>query len=379
MKLPEAVHKNEDLHNVDSRMTRITDLYPTSLSVIGEEPEAYMTGRALAGEFEDTRPPREMMFSLLARAGPRRAWKSFAAYTKESFYQTNLINLKSIQEREELDIEGETAMLLDAYEDSLYLTHHQFFAVAPLFSWLRMLMRVNALDPAYLSKYYFLAADDARPPSEVLFDFGTDPYGTENLLMDYIYSVGQGEAQKWGNTITNVTLEYGDLDEGRLSTVQKSELSSLREGLADWIQRQEHVSEEVDWTDELFGEENKMAELFWPSGIQPITSDVVVGSPFFGDAMATSDLSCETEGTVFRYAAVTASDRAVCEKLGAANKAQIAVMSPTNTGLMPIQYTSLRSHKSYTGFYYGEDVDLVSRSYVGSTMVPVLLGYSVHQ
>jgi N-sulfoglucosamine sulfohydrolase len=85
MKLSEAVHKNEDLHNVDSRMTHITDLYPTSLSVIGEKPEAYMTGRALAGKFEDTSPPREMMFSLIARVGSRQAWKSFAAYTKNSF------------------------------------------------------------------------------------------------------------------------------------------------------------------------------------------------------------------------------------------------------------------------------------------------------
>jgi hypothetical protein len=128
------------------------------------------------------------------------------------------------------------------------------------------------------------------------------------------------------------------------------------------------MSEQVDWTDEFFGEENRMARLFWSGGVQPITSNVVIGSPFFGDAMVTSDLSCKTEGTVFRYAAVTASDRAVCEKLGAGNKDQIAVMSPTNSGLTPIQYTSLRNLRSYTGFYYGEDANLVSRSYSMSVL-----------
>lgn len=359
MEIPEAVHKNDDLHNVDSRMAHITDLYPTSLSVIGKIPESYMTGRALAGKFEDTRPPREMMFSLLARLGATQAWKSFAAYTKNTFYQTNLINLKSIQDREELDIEGDAAMLLDAYEGSLFLAHFEIFAAAPIFERLRKLMRVNALNAAYPSKYYFLAADDARPPSECLFDFRTDPYGTENLLMDYTYSVDQGEIiQKWGNNVTNVTLEYGDVDEDRLNMDQKSDLSNLRSGLKEWIKASTYLSEEVDWTDELYGEENRMAELFWPGGKQPITSDVVIGSPLFDGDVVTSDLFSETDGTVFRYAAVDSSDRAVCEKLGADNKANIEVMSPTDSGLTPTEYTSFRNKKIYTGFLYGHDVGL---------------------
>mmetsp|Transcript_21293 Transcript_21293/g.24294 ORF Transcript_21293/g.24294 Transcript_21293/m.24294 type:complete len:1052 (-) Transcript_21293:165-3320(-) len=356
--MSETVHKNNDLHNIDSRMAHITDIYPTSLSVIGKEPELYMTGRALAGKYEDTSPPREMMFSLLARVSDQHAWKSFAAYTKDSFYQTNLININSIQDREQLDNEGEAAMIMDAYTQSLYLSQTSFF-VAPIFDRLRKLMRVNALDPTYLSKYYFLAADDARPPSELMFDLRTDPYGTENLLMDYIYSVGQGEiVQKWGNTITNVTLAYGDVSEDRLSMGQKSDLSNLRKGLKEWIGKNTYVSEEVDWTDELFGEENRMAELFWPGGIQPITSDVVVGSPFFHDDVVKSNLSSETDGTVFRHASVSATNRAVCEKLGAENKANIDIMSPVNSGLTPTEYTSIRNQKTYSGFLYGENVNL---------------------
>ena len=74
----------------------------------------------------------------------------------------------------------------------------------------------------------------------------------------------------------------------------------------DW--KNMHVSEEVDWTDELFGEENRMAELFWPDGTQPVTSDVVVGSPFFDDDVVKSNLFSETDGTVFRYASVNATN-----------------------------------------------------------------------
>jgi hypothetical protein len=86
----------------DDQMCGIVDLYPTTLSVLGLEPEAYMSGRALAGEYRTKDKERDVMFAMIARVGAGHGKTSFAAFTKDFFYQRHLLTRESIQEREGL-------------------------------------------------------------------------------------------------------------------------------------------------------------------------------------------------------------------------------------------------------------------------------------
>eukprot|EP00040_Diaphanoeca_grandis_P029242 m.170865 g.170865 ORF g.170865 m.170865 type:complete len:600 (-) comp31623_c0_seq1:60-1859(-) len=352
-------------------MTAITDLYPTTLSVLGVEPDSYLEGRALAGDFLDTRPERDTMFALLQRVGPKQAWKTFSAFTKEFYYQENWLNEDAIEERAELDIEGEIAMLTDALSDSTYRSHTNFFATAPLFEQLKKLMRLNAFNSSYDEKYNMLTADDQRPPPQVLFDLRSDSYGTNNLLYDYEYTVETSTTvQKWGNNVAKVTVDYGDLDETNLDTDQAAGLAKLRSALPEWIATQAWISDEIDWSDSLFGEENAMGATFWPGGVQPETTDPTFDRPLTnrddGDS-AIVKVKSATDGAVMRYAAVTTDGLVPCEQLGADIKASLPEMDISNSGLPVVSYTSKRNSQTYTGVQYGSNVgrDVVLSWFIG--------------
>jgi len=360
-RLPDAVHKNGDDHNIDERMAGIIDLFPTTLSVIGVEPLPYLEGRALAGDFLDTRPERDIMFALLSRVSSKQAWKTFSAFSKEFYYQENWLHKDALEDRASLDIEGELAMITDAMVDSKYTSHMNFFAKAPIFERLQKLMRVNALNATYKTKYYALTADEQRPPPQCLFDLRSDSDGTKNLLHEYTYNIGMGSTiEKWGNKVKNVTVEYGPLDETGLDDSQSSALAKLRSSLSSWIDSQKWVANKVDWTDSLFGEENKMGEVFWPGGIQPQTA-----APFFSkprainerEDIALVELSSLTPGTVFRHAAVISADLEKCEQIGSGIKKLMPEMSILSSGLPAIEYTSMRNGLKYMGYYYGVDVN----------------------
>mgnify|MGYP005668500847 CR=1 FL=1 len=46
----------------------------------------------------------------------------------------------------------------------------------------------------------------------------------------------------------------------------------LKQNTEDWVDSLSYVTPGIDWSDGLNGEENKMAETFWPTGTQEKTA-----------------------------------------------------------------------------------------------------------
>jgi hypothetical protein len=336
----------EDGYNEDNRLMPMKDAYPTLMSILGIEPEPWMEGVAKAGMYEDVDFDYDALFSMVARESSLQGWKSFAAYNKEFYYQLHTLTLEVIEEREASGLSS-AAVIEDAKHDALYANRYAAFK-SPTFARLKRLMYINAENDSYPDQYRFLCADDARPPSEVLFDLRTDKWARTNLLREYIYTPVYGTTmQTWGNFVEKVTLDYGPQDLTRLDDYQLENYNSLRSALLEWVDDLTYVTSGVDWEDGLYGEENKMAIQMWPDGTQPPTADVDIDEE-------TGEMSCETEGSVFRYSVNSLEDRTKCEALGPTAKEEIEVMTPYDSGIELTDYVSLRNGRSYKGYIYDD-------------------------
>lgn len=151
-------------------------------------------------------------------------------------------------------------------------------------------------------------------------------------------------------------MDYGPQDLTRLDDYQLENYNALSTALAEWVDSLKYVTIGVDWDDGLFGEENKMALMMWPDGTQPPTLDVDIDEE-------TGELSCETEGSVFRYSVNSMEERNKCEALGLTAKSEIEVMTPRNSGVPVVDYVSARNGRSYNGFMYddasGRDLSVI--------------------
>jgi len=344
--LSPSIVKGADGYNEDPRLMAMKDTYPTLMSILGIEPEPWMEGVAKAGMYEDVDFEYDALFSMVARESTIQGWKSFAAYNKEFYYQYHTLTMEAIEAREATGL-STAAEIADAKHDSLYANRYAAFK-SPTFARLKRLMYINAENSAYPDQYRFLCADDARPPSEVLFDLRTDKYARTNLLREYIYTPVYGTTmQTWGNFVEKVTLDYGPQDLSRLDDYQLENYNSLKSALMEWIDGLNYVTSELDWDDGLYGEENKMALQFWPDGTQPPTADIEMDEE-------TGELSCESEGAVFRYSVNSLEERTECESLGPTAKDEIEVMTPYDSGLPVIDYVSARNGRSYKGYLYDD-------------------------
>jgi hypothetical protein len=218
-------------------------------------------------------------------------------------------------------------------------------------------MLVNANDLSYSDKYKFITADDAIPPPEAFFDLKADPSATESLLQKYNYKVESSDVlQRWGDNVNNATLTYGPNLESELSKKEQNALRFLRGELDALIESQTWVQGELDWDENLWGEENKMARAFWPNGGQPDTTPVgvsVLGRTHEEDDFKVG-LANYTPDTVFRYSVVIPLERNSCERLVDNAKDSILAMTITNSGVEQHQYTSRRNEKEYRGYIYSE-------------------------
>ena len=88
MAMPSSVVRDSKGHNVDHQLAQLSDLLPTTLSVLGMPPPAHVDGRALLGPYASSKPPRDIVFSSLSRL-QSRDWKTHVAITKEYVYQVN--------------------------------------------------------------------------------------------------------------------------------------------------------------------------------------------------------------------------------------------------------------------------------------------------
>jgi len=341
-----SVGEGIDGYPSDDRLMPMIDAFPTLVSILGIEPEPWMEGVARAGMFEVVGFEYDQIFSMVAREVQVQGWKSFAAYNKEFYFQKHTLNMEAIEARE---AEGEDpAVIADAMSDALYANRYSGFR-SPTFARLIRLMYINAENAVYPSAYRFLTASDARPPPEVLFDMRTDPYGTTNLLREYIYTPVYGTTlQSWGNFVTEINLSYGPVDLSRLDDYQLENYNKLRDALEEWVDGLKYVTSELDWSEALYGEENKMARQFWPDGTYPVTADPTVDAE-------TGEIMSETEGSVFQVAVMNAEDRAQYEFFGPDAKDEIEFMSPLNSGMTAESYTSVRNGRDYMGFLYDGD------------------------
>ena len=245
-KLPKSVRprSDESPYLVDDRMTSILDLFPTTLSVLGVSPPDWIkAGLPLAGEYA-VEKTRDVMFAIVQRLGELAGWKSFAAFTKAFHYQRNLVTEETISDYVELVPEEALAAALgNVPANSLLESRFDVFAASPIFDRVRRLLRINGdRDLDFVRKYGMIAADEATAPAESLYDLQEDPFGMQNLIVNYTYDVTLSDTvQPWGNNVSNIHLEYGPVDESVLSASQSAALNDLRVALDDWIESQTWV------------------------------------------------------------------------------------------------------------------------------------------
>jgi hypothetical protein len=115
----------------DDQMCGFVDLYPTTLSVLGQKPEACTFGRALAGEYRTKDKERDVIFALIARVGAGHGKTSFDAFTKDLFYQRHLLTRESVQEREGIE---PAQVIQDAHSTARYDAFITYFQQLPCIS-----------------------------------------------------------------------------------------------------------------------------------------------------------------------------------------------------------------------------------------------------
>jgi len=343
-----SVETGPDGYLTDTRMMPMKDAFPTILSILGKEPEPWMKGKARAGKFEEVGFEYDVAFSMVARQGTQQGWKSFAAYNKEFFYQRHKLTEDAVNEREAMGIE-DPAVIADAREDGKYASKYSGWK-NPAYNRMKRLMYINAENVDFDDKFRYLTTDDCMPPAEVLFDLRTDPWATENILMEYTYTPIYGDQmQTWGNFVKAINVEYGPVDLSRLDDDQLDAYNMLKDALLEWIESLSFATDNLNWAEGLYGEENDMARAFWPDGTEPET-EIVVLDP------ETGALESETEGTVYMYSVNNAEEREKCDQIGTAVKESIASFTPMNSGLPTSSYTSFRNGKTYSGFMYSDDM-----------------------
>lgn len=230
---------------VDDRMTSILDLFPTTLSVLGVEPPAWIkAGLPLAGKHAVERT-RDVMYAIVQRISSITGWKSFAAFTKDFYYQRNMVNENTIATfKDAVGTEDELAALLGSVPmDSRYERRFDIFAASPIFDRVKRLLKVNAVtDPEFVKTFGPIAADEATAPPEVFYNLEVDPYGTRNLIVNYTYDLSFSESTlSWGNNISSIHARYDTVREIELCGEQRETLHNLRTSLDCWIASQKWV------------------------------------------------------------------------------------------------------------------------------------------
>ena len=349
MQLSASVTKDSKDHNVDNRLTQLTDLLPTTLSVIGMQAPDYVTGRALAGMYESTAPERKIVFSTMARLASVTR-KTHVAITKDFVYQFNAISDQSVEEYENRpDVTPELAASFEG--DGLYKTSFSFFPVAPLYNYLRRLVRLNGDDPEYLQRYGYIAAEGALPPHESLYDRRTDPIAQHNLLYSREYTVIHTDiADQWGGTVEKVTVAHIE-NPVPLTTDQRIAWRSMKKELKGWVDGQSYV--EWDFVDKSNrnAEENLMASTFWPLGIQPATANPTITVLADGSV----EMESQTDGALIRYSVCTSERCSKCEQLGVDVKADNSLLSLDSPGFEAESYTLKSTGAVQTGYVYSAD------------------------
>lgn len=237
-----------------------------------------------------------------------------------------------------------------ALTDLLYAGRYSTFGF-PAFERMTRLMYINAENKDYDDRLRFLTTDEGSPPAEVLYDLRSDPWGTVNLLVDYTYTPIYGdEMQSWGNFVTEIKADYGEVHTNNLDDDQLDNYNSLKASLEDWVDSLKYVDAEIDWTENLLAEENRMALGFWPDGSAPATD-----APVFD--ITTMELSSTIEGSLIRYSVNTNAEREKCDTIGADFRAAHPVLYVYSIGMDTVPYTSRRNGNSYDGYLYGGDTE----------------------
>jgi len=342
--LSSSVQLGADGYNEDIRLFPAKDVYPTVLSTIGVKPGDWMDGLAKGGEFETVGFDYESIHSLVARVSVH-FWKSFAGYNREFYYVNHKLNKEAINAREALNLEP-ASTFAKARNDMLYGGRYSTFG-KPLFDRMTRLMYINAENPSYPDAMRFITHDSGAPPAEVLFDLRVDPHGTNNLLVETTYTPIYGdEMQSWGNFVEKIESEYGPVDTSGLDADQLAAYTMLKQNTVDWVDSLSYVTQEIDWADGLVGEENKMAETFWPTGTQEKTATPMVDE--------TGAVTCETEGAMMTYTALNDEQYAECDRIGRDGFREGKTdWSPLTSGLPIQEYVAVRNGNTYSGYLWG--------------------------
>jgi len=353
-KLSSHVMSGADGYNEDARLVSLVDVLPTMYSLVDEPPPTYAVGIALEGPhaFKGT---RETIYAMVARLSVNW-YKSFAAIRKDYYYVKHQITEESINAVANAPWMT-PELLADMKQDGTYASRYGLFPQAPLFHRMRWLARKHAEDPAYLDDWKYIVADDAMPPPEFFVDRKTDPWGMDNLVYARQYKVTKGSTlQPWGNYVSRLDMSYAPYSEARLSAAQKAALVEMRAQVRTWVDTQNRY---MDWNfnfQNRWLEENTMADVFWPGGVQPVTAEVTQQhSPFWGGIAGKLSLHAPTAGSVIRYSVVSPEERKACNQLPDAMRAKpYKQLSLTNPGFAAEDYTLVSSGKKMRGFVYNK-------------------------
>lgn len=343
--LPSTVSRNNKGHFVDHQLAQLSDLLPTTLSVLGIKPPAHVDGRALLGPYASTLPPRDLVFATLNRLGSRD-WKTHVAISKDYVYQINQVHGALVEEL--ADEVWFTDDIKDRLiKDSQYEHHFTFFAQAPLFRRLKRLMKQHAYDPHFLDAYKILAADGATKPPEAFYDRRTDPDAVDNLMWGSKFEVHTSEVQQpWGNNVSSVTVTRHATPE-RMAGDLAVELVRMKERLKRWVEGQAHL----DWDTDVsvaYEEENRYAALVWPTGEQPVTA---TPTRMYDAAARSMTFLTTTSGALIRYTIATVVQREQCAQLPSTIKQTNPTLSLASPGFEAESYET-KSGGMRTGFVW---------------------------
>ena len=343
--LPSTVSRDSKGHNRDHQLTQLSDLLPTTLSILGIKPPAHVDGRALLGPYASTLPPRDLVFATLNRMSDRD-WKTHVAISKDHVYQINQVHGALVEELEDETWFTETVESR-LVRNAQYESHLTLFSQAPVYRRLKRLMKQYAYDPRFRDAYKIIAADGATKPPEAFYDRRTDPDAVDNLLWGSTYAVHTSEVkQPWGNTVSSVTVARHATPE-RVAGDQAIERARMKELLKRWVDGQPHL----DWDIDLSAphkEENRYAALVWPTGEQPVTATPTR----MYDAVARSmTFLTTTPGALIRYTVATDVRREQCAQLASMVKQENPTLSLALPGFEAELYET-KSGGTRTGFVW---------------------------
>jgi arylsulfatase A-like enzyme len=312
----QGVTTGADGYLEDPAFYQIEDILPTVLSLLNKSIPAHIDGKPFAGASRVQTTDRRLYFTGGRITGTNtKAYSTIKGNWQYTVYPYSGKNVTS----------GNVHLSAESILDGA-------LSPRPMFDHMRMALKADfeGFKAAHMEKIELLI-DEPGYPLAALYDLVNDPWTMTNLLYTYDYS--------FNATTKDVHVAYTARN---LSAEAQAAHDEAKSALETWVDGLTHATMDLHASGDAMAEENELAELFWPGGVQPQTAAPVC-SPASGHSSTEGfemTATSATPGALVQMAALAADQFGMYEYIRSSlTGANSAPLSPASPGFVAEMFT----------------------------------------